>query len=186
MGINTDEMRGIGDSLIDASEVIALSHLKVGTFNYKQDFNHNKKTITTTVIMTERPQKEVEALSNIRRESELMEGFWGMGKAEYLTIPRSIIQLMPVEWQNKLGRLMGDMDDLVDWHPEGENRYWVQLGYLEFEHTDDFIDEEGSIIEVSDPLQEYRHGNGYAEALFVNKQKELENEKEAKEVKESG
>ncbi|MCK4545397.1 hypothetical protein KAU43_07650 [candidate division WOR-3 bacterium] len=183
MAINKDEMRDIGDSMIDASKIIALSHLKVATFDYKQDINHTKKTITTTAIMTERPQKEVEALSNIRRESELMEQFWGMGKAEYLTIPRSIIQLMPIEWQNQLGRLMEVMDLAVDWHPEGENRYWVQLGSL---HHEDENDEEGTIIEMGDPLQDYRHGNGYAEALFIKKQKELEEEKKAEEVKESG
>lgn len=183
MGINTDEMREIGDSLVDASKVIALSHLKVGTFNYKQDINHGKKTITTTVIMEERPQKEVDAISNVRRKSELMEQFWSIDRAEYLTIPRSIIQLMPIEWQNKMARLMEELDDAVDWCPSGENRYWVQLGTHHFE---DETDSEGTIIEIPDPLQKYRHGNGYAEALFIKKQKELEEEKKADEVKESG
>lgn len=176
-----EEMRELGDSMIDASKVIALSHIKVGTFNYDQDINHEKKTITTKVIMTERPKEEVKALMNIRRTSEFMEQFWSISRAEYLTVPRSIIQLMPIEWQNKMARLMEEMNDAINWHPEGENNYWVQLGTQHFEDEDDG---EGRIISIPDPLQEYRHGNGYAESLFINRQKEIE-EAEKKEVPET-
>ncbi len=170
-GINKEEMKGLGDSIIDASKVIALSHVKVGTFNYKQDIDHTKKIITTKVIMTEKPIEEVEAIMRLKPRSELMEQFWSISRAEYLTVPRSIIQLMPVEWQNKMGRLMEEMDDAIDWHPEGENHYWVELGTRHFE---DESDSEGRIISMPDPLKEYRHGNGYAESLFIIRQKEIE------------
>jgi len=164
------------NSLIDASKIIALSHVKVGSFNFKQDINHDKNIITTKVIMTERPKEEVEAIMNLKPESELMEQFWSISRAEYLTVPRSIIQLMPVEWQNKLARLMEEMDNTVDWHPEGEESYWVELGTRYFE---DENDGEGQILSVPDPLQEYRHGNRYAEGLFKKKELELLMEQKA-------
>ena len=100
--------------------------------------------------------------------SQDMELWWGMSRAEYLTIPRSIIQNMSTEWQDKFAKLLHELDDSVDWRPSGENQYWVKLGYREFEHVEDFIDEEGIIIEVNDPLQEYRHGNSIADSLFQN------------------
>ena len=83
-------------------------------------------------------------------ECEELEFWWGLGKAQYLTIPRSIIQEMPKEWQKKFAELLFELDDAMNWRPDG--RYFVKL------MNDDGTEELGK-----DPLAEYRHGNPKAE-----------------------
>lgn len=46
--------------------------------------------------------------------------------AQYLTIPRSVLQSMPDEWQEKFAALLYELDDTIDWRP-AEGRYWVEL-----------------------------------------------------------
>lgn len=75
--------------------------------------------------------------------SPALESWWELSYARYLTIPRSIIQSMPIEWQDKFAALLGELDDTFDWRPS-EGRYWVQLK-----------DRSGHF--VADPLCEYRH-----------------------------
>jgi hypothetical protein len=63
--------------------------------------------------------------------------------ARYLTVPRSVMQAMPVEWQKRMAICLAELDDTIDWRP-AEGRYWVQLK-----------DDKGRY--VKDPLNEYRH-----------------------------
>lgn len=46
--------------------------------------------------------------------------------AQYLTIPRSVLQSMPVEWQAQFVALLEALDETIDWRPS-QGRYWVQL-----------------------------------------------------------
>lgn len=46
--------------------------------------------------------------------------------AQYLTIPRSCLQSMPKEWQEKFVELLHELDETIDWRPES-GRYWVEL-----------------------------------------------------------
>ena len=89
--------------------------------------------------------------------SQEMELFWELSHAQYLTIPRSIIQEMDKEWQDKFAKLLDKLDETIDWRPQGNQRYWVA------------IDEENSFedldVGLHDPLAEYRHGNDYAKSL---------------------
>lgn len=64
--------------------------------------------------------------------------------AQYLTVPRSALQSMPEEWQNKFVDLLNELDDTIDWRPK-EGRYWVQLK-----------DSNGKY--VHDPLMDYERG----------------------------
>jgi len=90
--------------------------------------------------------------------SQKMEEFWELSYAQYLTIPRSVIQEMDKEWQDKFAELLDKLDDTMDWRPTGNQRYWVAL------------DEENSFedlnIGLHDPLAEYKHGNQYAKSLI--------------------
>jgi len=88
-------------------------------------------------------------------ESQDMELFWGISRAQYLTVPRSIIQEMPKEWQDKLAQLLNELDEVVDWRPE-EGTYYCYLRRNDGRFT-------------SDPLAPYRHGNLTATQLFANK-----------------
>lgn len=63
--------------------------------------------------------------------------------AQYLTVPRSVLEQMPFEWQEQFAKLFQELDETLDWRP-AEGRYWVQLR-----------DDKGRY--VKDPYQEYRH-----------------------------
>lgn len=72
--------------------------------------------------------------------------------AEYLTVPRSILEAMPEAWQAQMAALLGEMDATFDWQPH-EGRYWVTL-------------KDGGGRFVQDPLRQYRHADTtYIESL---------------------
>lgn len=83
------------------------------------------------------------------KESNDMEEFWGLSKAQYLTIPRSVIQEMPKEWQDKFATLLNELDNTIDWRPK-TSTYWCMLR----------DNQTGKY--KTDPLYEYRHGNSLA------------------------
>jgi len=64
--------------------------------------------------------------------------------ASYLTIPRSVLQSMPQDWQSKFVTLLNELDATIDWRPES-GCYWVQLK-----------DENGN--KIPDPLMDYQRG----------------------------
>jgi hypothetical protein len=63
--------------------------------------------------------------------------------SQYLTVPRSVMQAMPKEWQVRMAVCLAELDETIDWRPK-EGRYWVRLK-----------DDKGRYL--SDPLREYRH-----------------------------
>lgn len=64
--------------------------------------------------------------------------------AQYLTVPRSVLQSMPHEWQERFVKCLEEMDETIDWRPE-EGRYWVQLKNSKGKY-------------VHDPLMDYQRG----------------------------
>lgn len=75
--------------------------------------------------------------------SHAMEMWWSLSYAQYLTIPRSVIQSMPIVWQNRFAILLQELDAEIDWRPK-DGCYWCRLR-----------DSKGRL--VHDPLMEYRH-----------------------------
>ena len=75
-------------------------------------------------------------------------GWFELSYANYLTIPRSVLEAMPHEWQAKFCDLLDEMNATLDWGsmlPEpGHDNYMVKLriGNGQFAH---------------DPLSNYRH-----------------------------
>jgi hypothetical protein len=65
--------------------------------------------------------------------------------AQYLTVPRSIMERMPAEWQQQMAQLLTELDETFDWRPH-DGRYWVEL-------------RDGKGRYQVDPLKEYRHPN---------------------------
>ena len=63
--------------------------------------------------------------------------------AQYLTIPRSVLQSMPVEWQQRFVKCLEDLDEAIDWRPP-EGQYMVKLKV-------------GGKT-VNDPLMDYERG----------------------------
>lgn len=77
-----------------------------------------------------------------------------MSYAQYLTIPRSIMEAMPHEWQQKMSDLLDELDETYDWRPK-EGRYWCRLK-----------NDKGWFVE--DPLMQYRHPNsGYIQSIKI-------------------
>lgn len=65
--------------------------------------------------------------------------------AQYLTVPRLIMESMPLEWQEKMVALLDEMDATFGWRPK-EGRYWVKLR-----------DDNGRFSPA--PLEDYRRGS---------------------------
>jgi len=103
-------------------------------------------------------------------DSFKMESVWGLSHANYLTLPRSIIQEMPIEWQDTLAGLLNELGDTVESFVEEGQSYWVELGE-ESRKSDEDLKEGEEHIKFTDKLMEYRHGNDCAKALFKKKEK---------------
>lgn len=73
--------------------------------------------------------------------------------AQYLTVPRSILQEMPDEWQERFVACLEELDQTFDWLPKDGGRYWCRLRDAQGHFTDD-------------PLMQYRRPNGaYIESI---------------------
>lgn len=77
-------------------------------------------------------------------EQERVHEWFGLTYAQYLTVPRSVLQSMPDEWQHRFVTCLEELDDTIDWRPH-HGRYWVQLR-----------DSNGRY--VHDPLMDYERG----------------------------
>jgi len=73
--------------------------------------------------------------------------------AHYLTVPRLVLESMPLEWQQKMAELLFEMDETFDWRPK-EGRYWVRLK-----------DSNGRFTAA--PLSDYRRGQAEIEKLRI-------------------
>lgn len=89
--------------------------------------------------------------------------WFGLTYAQYATIPRSILEAMPHEWQERFVACMEQLDETFDWRPS-EGRYWCRLK-----------DANGRFVE--DPLQEYRRPD-YAHIESIRRQPPLTEEDE--------
>ena len=65
--------------------------------------------------------------------------------AQFLTVPRLVLQSMPNDWQKRMIVLLNEMDETFDWRPE-DGKYWVRLK-----------DNKGKFKHA--PLNDYRRGN---------------------------
>lgn len=81
------------------------------------------------------------------RTSGPVHEWFELSYAQYLTVPRSILQSMPVEWQERFAACLRELDGTLDWRPR-EGRYWVQLK-----------GDDGRYM--SDPFNAYRHVGAY-------------------------
>jgi hypothetical protein len=52
--------------------------------------------------------------------------WFSLSYAQYLTVPRSVLEAMPLEWQHKFTALLNELDETIDWRP-ASGRYWVKL-----------------------------------------------------------
>lgn len=76
-------------------------------------------------------------------DSEPVHSWFELTYAQYLTLPRSLMQEMPIKWQREFVKLLEEFDETYDWRPE-KGRYWVNL-------------KDGNGRFVEDKLRNYRH-----------------------------
>jgi len=65
--------------------------------------------------------------------------------AQFLTVPRLVMESMSLDWQEKMAALLQEMDEAFDWRPS-EGRYWVRLRK-----------QDGTFADA--PLGDYRRGS---------------------------
>ena len=58
---------------------------------------------------------------SVHRESPINEWF-ELSYAQFLTVPRLVMESMPHEWQERMAALLRELDDAIDWRPR-EGRY---------------------------------------------------------------
>lgn len=74
---------------------------------------------------------------------------FGLSYASYLVVPRSILQEMPGEWQEKFVALMRELNDRLPWEDEMDDRG--------VHYTVGCRDEKGRM--AHDPYRQYRHSH---------------------------
>lgn len=79
------------------------------------------------------------------KTSPLIAEWFELSYAQFLTVPRLVMESMPTEWQRKMTALLQEMDETFDWRPS-DGRYWVKLK-----------DDNGRFAEA--PLGDYRRGS---------------------------
>lgn len=77
-------------------------------------------------------------------ECDRLEGWWGLSYASFLTLPRVLIQEMPLEWQEQLAVLLEQYNDAFPYLPAVGSR--VQITTLG-----------GKLIATPSWLRNYRH-----------------------------
>lgn len=92
---------------------------------------------------------------NGKYQGDPIHDWFELSYAQFLTVPRLVMDSMPYEWQVKMAILLEEMDETFDWRPK-EGRYWVRLK-----------DDKGRYCNA--PLGNYRHGAYEIEALRIKK-----------------
>lgn len=89
--------------------------------------------------------KDREVFPSLEDAAHPISLWFELSYAQFLTVPRLVMQSMSIEWQRKMAALLQEMDDTFDWRPK-EGRYWVRLKDARGRYTDA-------------PLDDYRHGD---------------------------
>ncbi len=87
---------------------------------------------------------EAEAARDWPAGHDALEMWFELSYAQFLTVPRLVLNAMPDEWQGRLAALMEELDGAIDWRPK-EGRYYVRLR-----------DDRGRFTRA--PLWNYRYG----------------------------
>jgi hypothetical protein len=109
-------------------------------------------------------KEEIEAELSLKRKSndeillssDPIHCWFGLSYAQYLTIPRTVLQSMPIEWQRVFVKCLNQIDEVIDWMPK-EGTYRVQLMKMK-EVYSDFGSTEEWDHELHDELADYQRG----------------------------
>jgi hypothetical protein len=91
-------------------------------------------------------------------EDDPIHNWFSLSYAQYLTIPRSVLQSMPQEWQRRFVKCLEQLDETIDWRPD-EGTYHVELRQVTEvldEDISQYVEAWGDVLH--DPLQDYERG----------------------------
>ena len=96
-------------------------------------------------------------MKEVNYETEPVHNYFGLSYAQYLVIPRSVLQSMPQEWQQRFVNCLKELNETIDWMPS-RGCYRVTLNEI-----DEGWNEDGDLIgkwgkEIDDPLMDYDRG----------------------------
>lgn len=77
--------------------------------------------------------------------SEPIHSWFELSYAQYLTIPRTVLQSMPEHWQRRFVECLEELDAAIEWRPT-DGQYWVVMR------------EGGRNRYLRDPLMNYERG----------------------------
>lgn len=101
----------------------------------------------------------VAAAGSIERDAAShadIHSWFELSYAQYLTVPRSVLQSMPLEWQHRFVRCLEELDEAIDWRPANA-WYRVELRELRDHYTRDGYERKWGRL-VTDPLRDYERG----------------------------
>jgi len=127
------------------------------TFNARGQASRRPPTDARPRIDLMPDGSRVELPAVILDTDSLVHSFFELSYAQYLVIPRSALQSMPREWQERFVQCMRELDALIDWRPAAGTLYRVQLHQVN-EDADEDAGERFWGPELDDPLADYRRG----------------------------
>lgn len=90
-------------------------------------------------------------------DGEPIHAWFELTYAEYLTIPRSVLQSMPVEWQRRFVQCLEQLDEAFDWRPADDKVYRCTLHKPNEEHSEHSPTRYWGRA-LDDPLGDYERG----------------------------
>jgi hypothetical protein len=92
---------------------------------------------------TSKPYKDIPIIlkNSHRSELEPIHNYFELSYAQYIAIPRTVLQSMPIEWQIRFVECMTELDETIDWR----QNYYVYLR-----------DDKGRFM--NDPFADYDRG----------------------------
>lgn len=82
-------------------------------------------------------------------------GWFGLTYASYLVVPRSVLQSMPADWQDRFVHLLGELDD-TRWNEKLPSNASYRVELRSYIHKSSGKTTWGG--KVTDPLGDYRRG----------------------------
>ncbi len=145
---------------IVASKLLEAEKELAGYYEHETELNDDIKLLQEKIDQLEYALAEAEQYCKENKqeiEPDAIHNWFSLSYAQYLTIPRTVLQSMPDQWQGRLVQCLREMNDTFDWMPE-EDVYRCGLWIVDEEKR---LDEESDaywVTEIPDPLADYERG----------------------------
>jgi hypothetical protein len=150
--VNKEELRKLAIESVE-NELNALN-------DFADNEGHPNVQVMLAVCMRiDDLEDQLEELQNPKRRADV-HTYFGLSYADYLVIPRSVLQSMPMSWQYNFVKLLDELDD-TEWRDllPKDRMYKVELRDYGYEYNEEIDREEFTWKQsVRDPLGNYDRG----------------------------